>query len=161
MNRTLIALVAFCLALPLAAEEGFSSLEEQMTGTEFAEAGLEKLTPAELASLNAWIRRHSLGTLAAPATATAASTSTEDRRGFDDEEDETPITSQLVGTFSGWDGQTVFKLANGMIWAQADKDKHYVKEIRNPTVVIEKGFLTGWRLRVEGDDEDCKVRRIQ
>jgi hypothetical protein len=161
MNRTLIALVAFCLAMPLSAEDGFSSLEEQMTGTEFTEAGLEKLTPAELASLNAWIRRHSLGTLDAPAAAAPSAAAGQDRRGFDDEDDESPISSQLVGTFSGWDGQTVFKLANGMIWIQADKDKHFVKELRNPTVVIEKGFLTGWRLRVEGDDEDCKVRRIQ
>lgn len=161
MNRTLIALLACCLALPLSAADGFSSLEEQMTGAEFAEAGLEKLTPAELAALNRWIRGHSLGTLDTPVAAAADPTAGQDRRGFDDEDDDSPITSQLVGKFSGWDGQTVFKLANGMIWIQADKDKHYVKEVSNPTVVIEKGFLTSWRLRVEGDDEDCKVRRIQ
>jgi hypothetical protein len=44
---------------------------------------------------------------------------------------------------------------------QADKDKFYTKEIKNPVVVIEPAMFGSWRLRIEGFDEDCKVKRIQ
>ena len=137
MNKFLLALLTLSLSAALIADEGFSSLEEQMTGTEFSSAGLDKLTPQELEALNGWIRRRSLATLdLAPAAAAAdsAAAATGDRRGFKDDDDEkrSTITSRIIGRFDGWDGQTVFKLENGMIWEQADKDKFYVKEIQNP-----------------------------
>ena len=166
MNKFLIAFLTLCFSVPLLAAEGFSSLEEQMTGKEFAAAGLDKLSAEELAALNAWIRGRSLATLdtpkAAAATAATAVTVTEDdRRGFKDEEDETPITSRIVGRFSGWDGQTVFKLENGMIWVQDDKDSFYVKEIENPQVTIKSRMFGSWHLSVEGFDSSCRVKRIQ
>ena len=75
--------------------------------------------------------------------------------------DKTTITSKLVGKFSGWDGQTTFKLENGMIWQQSDKDKFYIKEIENPVVTIEPGAFGTWKLSVEGYSSKCKVERIQ
>ncbi len=166
MNKFLLALLTFSLCAALTADEGFSSLEEQMTGTEFSGAGLDKLTPQELEALNAWIRRRSLATLdAAPAAAAAdsAAAASGDRRGFkdDDDEERNTITSRIIGRFSGWDGQTVFKLENGMIWEQADKDKFYVKEIQNPVANIEPGMFGRWHLSVEGHDSECRVERIQ
>lgn len=153
-----------------AAEEGFSSLEEQMSGREYSAAGLHKLSPEELGVLNDWIRRHSLGTLDTPTAAPAASTATAatadnsaDRRGLpsDDEEDDSPITSRIIGTFDGWDGQTVFKLENGMIWVQADRDKFFIKEVSNPEIVITPGMFSAWYLSVKGYNSKCKVKRIQ
>jgi len=162
-----IFLVAGLLTAPiLSAEEGFSSLEEQMTGQEFQAAGLDKLTAAELQALNNWIRGHSLATLdgAAVAGTAAVASTTDDRRGMKGEkedEDRSTINSRILGAFSGWDGQTVFKLENGMIWAQVDKDKFWIKEIENPEVVIEPGLFGTWRLSVEGYNSDCRVERIQ
>jgi hypothetical protein len=161
--------LAGCLAVGVAsaAEQGFSSLEEQMTGKEFTEAGLDKLTQPELDALNGWIRRNSLATLAAPVNsgttvATVAAAPVEDRRGYADYDGErTPITSRIVGKFSGWDGQTVFKLENGMIWAQSDKDKFYVKELENPVAIIEPGLFGSWKLHIEGHDSECRVERIE
>jgi hypothetical protein len=159
------AFVLFCLSLGplLHAAEGFSSLEEQMTGKEFSAAGLDKLNPSELAALNSWIRKHSLATLDAPkAEASAAAGAAVDQRGFKSEEERSTITSRIVGTFKGWDGQTTFKLENGMIWTQADKGKFYTKEVENPVVVIEPGMFGSWHLHVEGqEDSECKVERIQ
>ncbi|NNJ64680.1 MAG: hypothetical protein HKP16_03880, partial [Xanthomonadales bacterium] len=60
------ALLLLVAAAPLQAADGFSSLEEQMSGKEFTEAGLDKLSQDELDALNAWIRRHSLATLDTP-----------------------------------------------------------------------------------------------
>lgn len=172
MNRILILLLALFCSIQLAASEGFSSLEEQMTGKEFTAAGLDKLTSEELAALNAWIHSHSLATLATPApaaapaaAAAAASEATdEDRRGFraeKEDEDRSTITSRIVGKFSGWDGETVFKLENGMIWEQADNDKFYIREVENPVAVIEPGIFGTWRLHIEGYNSKCRVERIQ
>ena len=164
MNKFLIAVLALLVCATAWAADGFSSLEEQMSGSEFTAAGLDKLTPGELASLNAWLRAHSVATLGAPAAASAApaaSAVSADRRGFKDEDERTPITSRILGNFSGWDGQTVFKLENGMIWVQSDKDKFYVRETQNAVAIIEPGMFGVWRLRVDGYDEKCKVKRIQ
>ncbi|MFC1688555.1 hypothetical protein ACFL0N_00110 [Pseudomonadota bacterium] len=171
MNRFLFAFLSLLIAYSVFAADGFSSLEEQMTGKEFSATGLDKLSQSELDALNAWIRARSLATLDAPAGATASSTDEpgEDQRelkseGDDEEQEEaerTTITSNLIGKFSGWDGQTTFKLKNGMVWVQADKDKFYIKEIKNPVVIIEPAMFGTWRLQIEGYDENCKVKRIQ
>lgn len=163
MNKILIALLSLSVSFSLMAADGFSSLEEQMTGKEFDAAGLGKLSEQELDSLNNWIRVHSVATLAKASASPKASSGKDDEpeSDKDDGKKRTTITSTLIGKFSGWDGQTTFKLANGMIWSQDDKDKFYTKEVENPVVVIEPGMFGKWRLRVEGYDEDCRVKRIQ
>ena len=178
MYKILLALLALLVTVSAFAADGFSSLEEQMTGKEFMASGLNKLSQEELDALNEWIRAHSLGTLDTPraaaattATATAAATATPDsevpggdRRGLasdPEEKDNTPIRSRILGEFNGWDGQTIFKLENGMIWVQDDRDKFYVKDLENPIAVIEPGMFGSWHLHVEGYRSECKVKRIQ
>ena len=170
MKRLPITLLAFILCTSVYGAEGFSSLEEQMTGKEYAAAGLDKLTPEELAALNSWIRRHSVATLDSPksgstTSATVASTEDGDMRGLKkkskDDEDRTPIHSRIVGSFSGWDGHAVFKLENGMIWEQDDKDKFYIREVQNPEVTIKPGLFGSWHLSVEGYGSRCRVERLQ
>lgn len=164
-GRSWIASLLVLLLLPgTLTAQGFASLEEQMTGDEFSAAGLEKLTPQELAALNEWIRAHSLATLDAPrygsSASVAGSVDAPTPADIEEMERETIVT-RINGSFSGWDGQTVFKLENGQIWAQADNDKFYTQEMQNPLVTIEPSFFGAWRLSVEGHDEDCRVRRIQ
>lgn len=141
-----------------------------MTGKEYSAAGLDKLTPEELAALNNWIRKHSVATLDKPkagssTVAAGGGTENEDMRGFknksDDDEDRTPITSRIIGSFSGWDGHAIFKLENGMIWEQDDKDKFYIREIQNPEVTIKPGMFGSWHLSVEGYSSRCRVERLQ
>lgn len=158
MKKVLIALFTLTISCSALAA-GFSSVEEQMTGKEFSAAGLDKLSDPELAALNSWIRARSLATLDAPAVVNDVDADEEDEE--EQDQKRTTITSTLVGKFSGWDGQTVFKLENGTIWAQADKDKFHIKEIENPTVTIEPGLFGAWNLSVEGYDKDCRVKRIQ
>lgn len=179
MKKILLVVLALSITIPAFGAEGFSSLEEQMTGKEFMATGLSKLTPEELDALNEWIRSHSLGTLDAP-RATAAATAAVaadtaaasvpdsevaggDRRGLNDKSsrDDPPIRSKILGEFKGWDGQTIFKLENGMIWVQDDRDKFYVRDIENPVAVIEPGMFDSWHLHIEGYNSECKVKRIQ
>jgi len=164
MNKILIGLLSLTTTLSVLAADGFSSVEEQMTGKEFTAAGLDKLSPQELEMLNDWIRRRSVATLDTPKTGKATADLNEDRRGLkneDEDEDRTEITSTITGKFKGWDGQTTFKLDNGMIWIQADKDKFYTKEIENPTVIIKPGLFGTWRLHIDGFNSECRVKRIQ
>lgn len=162
-RSALLGLILLALAMPLAAQQGFASLEEQMTGDEFNAAGLEKLSPQELASLNAWIRSRSLATLDGPrysAAPTSAANQDFSRSDIENMERE-PFTTRINGTFAGWDGQTVFQLENGMIWAQADKDKFFTNEEQSPMVTIEPALFGDWKLTVEGHDKSCRVERIQ
>ena len=167
MNKILIVFLLLSATLSALAAGSFSSLEEQMTGKEFSAAGLNKLSQQELDVLNDWLHRHSVATLAPKVSAEVAD-SGEDQPELksededeDEDEDRTTINSKIIGTFSGWDGQSVFELENGQIWAQVSKAKWHTKEIENPVVIIEPGMFRSWRLRVEGFDEDCKVKRIQ
>jgi len=165
MNKLIITLLLIAATVSALAD-GFSSVEEQMTGKEFSAAGLDKLSPQELDQLNAWIRKHSLATLAAPATKSTTASTTSSKSGDAPKQDKgdekrSTVTSKLEGKFNGWDGQTVFKLENGMIWAQKGKKKFHTEEIENPVVTIEPGMFGVWRLSIEGIDEDVRVVRIQ
>jgi len=166
MNKILMALLFLSVTLSVAAAGAFSSLEEQMTGKEFSAAGLDKLSSQELDVLNDWLHRHSVATLAASTASTAVADSGKDQDELksedkDEDKDRTTITSKLVGSFDGWDGQTVFELENGQIWAQASKSKFHTKEVENPVAVIEPGMFGTWRLHIEGVDKECRVKRIQ
>ena len=152
----------------------FSTLEERMSGAEFSKTGLSKLTSDELAALNEWLRRHSVATLENAAAKTTSGAgmarSTTDMRGFDGQPDDDPngndpelIKSTLVGTITGWDRKgTLFKLSNGMVWQQSEKDTFYTKQpLVNPEVIIERGFMGIWRLSLAVDDETVRVKRIE
>jgi hypothetical protein len=145
----------------------FSTLEERMTGPEFRETGLHKLTDEELRALNLWIQRRSLaeGEVAeaagAPAPHTGASAATDQRGLAAERGDRRPIRSRIVGEFTGWDGNTEFELDNGMVWRQAEPGRLVLSPIENPAVVIEPGILGSWRLGVEGRNARVRVQRIR
>jgi len=167
MKKFLIVVLSLTLPLSVIAAEGFSSLEEQMSGKEFTATGLVKLTPEELEALNNWLRNHSVATLDKPKSGSdpVVSGKEEDARGFtyekDSKTDRSLITSRVKGGFTGWNGHTVFTLENGMIWEQSDNEKFYIREVQNPEITIKPGMFGTWRLSVEGHNSQCRVKRIQ
>ncbi|MEE8495908.1 MAG: hypothetical protein V3S21_05455 [Xanthomonadales bacterium] len=167
MNKFLIVILSFTMPVSVIAAEGFASLEEQMSGNEFTAAGLDKLTAEQLEALNSWIRKHSVATLDQPkGRSYAVAVSAEgDERGFKNKKDSTkdrsPITSRVKGSFTGWNGHTVFALENGMIWEQVDKDKFHIREVQSPEITIKSGRFGTWRLSVDGHNSNCRVKRIQ
>lgn len=170
MKKVLVCILAFAMNLSAQAADGFSSLEERMTGKEFMETGLGKLTDEELAALNDWVRRHSVATLenvSAPASEpTTNAAQMEDMRGFEYQRKEyfndEDIESSIVGTFTGWRGiDTQFKLANGMVWQQVEADTFHIEPTEDAKIVIKKGMLGGWRLSVVGYGSSVRVKRIK
>ena len=151
----LVALVVFTLVGGNAIAQSFSTLEERMTQSEFKAAGLEKLTPEELAALNAWLAGKAAGTVAAAAA--------QDGRGFETRSSpQGAVVSTVPGEFNGWQGAgTRFTLANGQVWQVADNGTRLRVKLTDPKVTIDQGMLNTWWLSVEGYNTRAKVKRIK
>lgn len=160
MFRCLLsAVLMFSLGAVVAGAAEFSSLEERMSGDEFTAAGLDRLTPEELARLNNWLRAN---WPAAPTTSTPYP-ATADTRGFPEQTaSREAIVSQIKGEFSGWQTGTVFRLANGMVWEVSGPTNTFaIQPVTNPTVIIEPAFMGSWLLRIEGYNSTVRVKRKQ
>ena len=163
---TALLIGIFLAAGSLAAERSFSSLEERMTGREFTDSGLHKLTPEELEALNRWIRQRSLaeydhGLEDRDDRPTAA---VEDRRGLPEprtDRSRDRIESRIVGRFSGWAGDQEFELENGMVWRQTGNDTFQIPEVENPEVVIRPAMMGSWMLQVAGYNQRTRVERVR
>ncbi len=172
MKKLLFVVLALTVTTASYAVDSFSTVEERMSGKEFKATGLGKLTDAELAELNDWLRRHSVATLenaaARSSSSAAISGSTKDLRGFENQPKDDPngndskvIHSTIVGTFSGWNGKgEIFKLTNGMIWQATENDTFYTEPAENVQVTIQKGFMGNWRLSMDGRGSGVRVKRI-
>ena len=69
------------------------------------------------------------------------------------------IESQIDGEFSGWEGETIFKLTNGQIWQQAAYAYTYTYKYR-PNVLIFRSD-GGYQMQVEGIDSRIRVTRLK
>lgn len=161
--RLRLALILALAPMVLQAQS-FSSLEERMSESEFQAAGLDKLSPEELAALNAWLRDRAGSAVAAPVdTGPAAAAVPEDRRGFDvPQGPKDPIVSRITGEFRGWDGAGVeIALDNGQVWKTTDQVSRLAVKLSNPVVVITPGMFNAWFLKVEGYSSRVRVERVR
>ncbi|WP_397608195.1 hypothetical protein [Silanimonas sp.] len=153
-SAPLLALALFTVT-GAAAAQGFSTVEERMSATEFREAGLDTLSEAQLQALNAWLQRD---------RRCVAADAAMDSRGLRPEalDDEADIISTLPGAFTGWQGGEVFTLANGQVWRAIDPGSALRGvNLTNPRVTISKGLFGAWRLKVEGYNASVKVERVE
>lgn len=158
MRRLLLLSALLILPAALHAQQ-FSSLEEKMTHAEFKAAGLDKLSPEELAALNAWLRGQPQARSTAPAV---AAPSPEDRVGLREESVRGTVTSRIDGEFTGFTGATRFHLENGQVWEQyADNTRLTNVRLDRPSVTISPGMSGVYYLRVEGYNTRAKVRRVR
>lgn len=122
-------------------------IADLMTASQFRDAGLTKLTPQELEALDSWLNGYLLRAIAR-LNAPAKTSETAD-----------VIESQIAGEFHGWSGETIFKLANGQIWQQAEYDYDYEYDY-DPDVTIYK-TPSGYKMQVKGVDDTILVKRIK
>jgi hypothetical protein len=155
-------------------------LQRLLTPGEFHRAGLDRLTPEELEFLNA--RLAATGVSARQAEPRSPSEETaplappspqlpQGEAAFGNEQQlhlqaerlqrvPSSIRSRIRGAFSGWEGRTVFSLENGQVWRQVDGARFSVNLV-DPTVIIEKGVLGAFYLRVDGYGSRVKVKRVK
>jgi hypothetical protein len=165
--RSLILMLAAGLAIaaPLAFAQQFSSAEERMSSADFKAAGLDKLSPEELARLNAFIRSevdrrsvqaHEQGVREQDHTE-ASLMGMKDYRGEREE-----IVTRAPGAFTGWDVGTTFTLENGQVWRVVDALSPLEGvRLTNPEIHITPGAFGSWNLRVAGYNKAAKVERIK
>ena len=162
--RTVLLALTLALATPAALAQATPDtrpIEQRMTANEFDAAGLHKLSPEELAALNAWLR----GTLQVEtelAAAAAAEKVKDDNRGFFHFESDEAIVARLQGQFDGFARNRRYTLDNGQVWKQTDSARLEGVEVDNPQMTISPGvFGNVWYLQVEGYNKRAKVERIE
>ena len=159
-KRSFTLLFGLLLLLPCAASAQ-DALQDKMTPAEFKAAGLDKLTPAELASLNAWLQGK-----VTEETRKAASEARKEveqkNRGFFDFGSSEPIVSRLKGDFAGFGNGKRYLLENGQEWRQADNAKLHGVRKSNPEITIRPSLIgNAWYLTVEGYNTRTRVERIK
>jgi hypothetical protein len=164
--RRFIAIALLCALPALAAAQSAPQpsdqrpIEQRMTPEQFRAAGLDKLSPDELAALNAWLR----GTLQAETARAAAQAEQQVKdvnRGFFDFGSADPIVARLVGEFRGFEKGQRYTLDNGQVWEQTERARLAGVKLTNPEVAITPGVLGVWWMKVGNYNTRAKVRRIK
>jgi hypothetical protein len=165
----------------LAAAGRSADLENILTADQFRSAGLTQLGSDQMAVLNGWLTGYLRAqskqadspaasvpgasaaiAAATPATAPAVASGSAAfgasmLKSNTDEPDS--IHSYIVGKFTGWTGNTLFKLGNGQVWQQSEP-ADYSTQAMNPEVVIKKMHF-GYLLTLPGRGQTVFVIRLQ
>ena len=135
----LVSLVAVANVPRSAAQDEAAKIEQAMTPDEFKAAGLEKLTPAELAKLNRWLQGYREKAVKS-VEAKAARREKQAKLSL--------IVSRYNGVWSGVGPGEIIELEDGSKWKLANKDEHYGGHADHPGVAVYKAGLFGWKMRV-------------
>ncbi|MGY0505938.1 hypothetical protein [Luteimonas sp. e5] len=166
MRLSMLALpLIAALSLPALAQqdEARMPIEQQMSAEEFKAAGLDKLSPAELARLNAWLGR----TVAAESQKAVAEARREEttrsaRGGSLFGGGGTAFEARLQGRFEGFGRGKRYTLDNGQVWEQIDDTTMYGVRLDNPSVQLKPSLIgSAWYMRVDGRAVNAKVKRIK
>ena len=163
---SLLRVLAFSLLLCAAsgaalAQSGQRPLEQDMTPEEFKAAGLDKLSPEELARLNAWLDRK-IDTETTRAAAAAEDKVKDETRGFFNFGSKEPIVSAIQGEFRGFQSGRNYVLANGQEWEQIDNASLVGVRKANPAVKITPALVgNAWYMAIDGYNTRAKVRRVK
>jgi hypothetical protein len=157
MKRILSIMLIFTACVSQAQSPSVK-FEQLMTVQEFQDSGLSALSTQQRDALNRWLTSYTVRVLsAARATGQQGASGTTARPTGSN--CAPAIESTISGEFSGWEGETIFKLDNGQIWQQAEYDYMYSYSYR-PDVTIYQ-TTGGCRMKVEDEDETIIVKRIK
>lgn len=153
---------ALFLAACLVTGQAQEKFSDRLSSEERKAAGLELLSPAQLAALNGLVQRDRQQDTKSVQEQAKAELREEVRAQVKSEvreqakaearaeqlkqhEAETRVLSRISGKYSGWDGATQFRLENGQVWRQAEPGVYYTNPVEAPAVLIEKVY-GAWRL---------------
>jgi hypothetical protein len=155
---------SLAFALLLACGGAFAqqaAIEQQMTPDQFKAAGLDKLSPQELANLNAWLNRTLETETAKAATEAKKKIEAEDRGFFHFNSDE-PIVGHIVGEFRSFAKGRRYTLDNGQEWVQIDDAELSGVRLTNPEVRIKPAMVGNtWYMSVGKYNTKAQVKRVK
>ena len=161
IRTAVLALLLACVLPAIAQDTSTRPIEQQMSAEEFKATGLDKLTPEELARLNAWLGRK-ITTETTKAAAAASEQVKKESRGFFDFGSDAPIEGRIAGEFHGFGKGKTYTLENGQVWQQIDDALLPGIRLTNPEVRIKPAMVgNSWYLSVGKYHTRAQVRRIK
>lgn len=150
----LVALLLSLFSVCLQAQEQDRGLKQRMSNSEFSAAGLNKLTPDELASLDQWLSGHAK-------VKTKMVSSTGKPVFYTDSGRRQKIRTHIKGEFSGWHGSDIFTLENGQVWQQVGTDQPSCSSSNNPQATVKPSLFGNWLMYVNGCNNSVHVKRLK
>lgn len=137
------------------------SLRDLMTPEQFRAAGLKKLSPDELASLERFLKGYRDETVQ---TVTQTVTKQAEERVApsgkrNQAADRSYIESRIKGDFDGLKGRTRIVLENGSIWQQSDSQLKLTAHLSSPEVILVRNIF-GYRMFIVGLTRPFYVKQI-
>ena len=133
------------------------SLRQLMTPEQFKAAGLNKLSPDELANLERFLKGYRDQTVEAVAKETEERAKPTRNRAPGGDAGKF-IQAHVQGSFDGLKGRTLITLDNGSVWRQANDEKVSV-HLDSPEVILVRSAF-GYRMFVVGLTKPFYVRQI-
>lgn len=138
-----------------------AAIERQMSPEEFKAAGLDKLSPQELANLNAWMN-HTLEAETTKASSNAKKKFEDENRGFFHFNSDEPIVAHIVGEFRGFGAGRSYTLDNGQVWKQIDDASLVGARKTDPSVRLTPSIVgNAWFMAIDGYSTRAKVQRVK
>ena len=154
-----LMLVALVAVAPAALAQ--PPIEQQMTADQFKATGLGKLSPQELANLNAWLN-HTLEIETTKAAKLAKEKVETENRGFLSFGKSDPIVATIVGEFRGFAKGRSWTLDNGQVWEQVDTASLVGVRKTDPKVRITPSVIgSAWYLQIDGYNTRASVKRTK
>lgn len=139
--------------LPVHAQEA-EGLQQRMSAVDFKASGLDKLSPQELAHLEAWLVAH-------PVVKTRMVSSSGKPVFYPEGQKRSTVEAHLTGEFTGWHGQNLITLDNGQQWKQVGDDSVTCSSGSRPAAKVKPSLLGNWLMYVEGCNGQVHVKRVR
>ena len=142
--------------------DSFPGVQKALSSEQYSASGLSKLSPAERANLDNYLRGYFSGaTQKVVEKATQVAEAKAVDRAVKEHKVEPPqlIDSRIVGRVSGWRSDRVFVLENGQHWKVVDNSNRSFGPVDNPEVFIVRDFL-GYKMAIAGGGT-ARVKRLQ
>ncbi|OOG63922.1 hypothetical protein B0E46_08250 [Rhodanobacter sp. B04] len=147
----LLALPFCCISIHA---QQANDLQQRMSSDEFKAAGLDKLSPQELANLDNWLNSHGKVT-------TKVVDSSGNPVFYTAKSERSKINAHIVGHFAGWHGHDQFTLDNGQIWKQVGSDAPSCANSDNPAAKVKPSIMGDWLMYVDGCNDSVHVERVR
>ena len=139
------------------AQSTYVEVEKRFNAAEMREAGLDTLSPAQLAALNRLLREKQVAAPSVPSPdAPRRGDAQRSYIGLDD----MPIHSRVKGSVHGWAPGSVFELENGQQWKVLKGEMRLRKALQDPKIVVVPGMAGRWFLQVDEDMPKARVYRV-
>jgi len=161
MLRPLVLATLLACGAAAWAQTTMPPIEQQMSADEFKAAGLDKLSPEELARLNTWLGR-TITTETTKAAEVAKKAVVDENRGFITFGSHEPIVTRIAGRFDGFHEGREFTLENGQVWKQLEAASLEGVHLDHPQVTLKPAVLgNAWYMQVERYNTRAKVQRVK